>query len=154
LVSRARGEEKSKIIALDAGADDYLTKPFGVGELLARIRVALRHAARMDDTSAPITTYQFGHIRVDLAERRVFANEKEVKLTKLEFDLLALLVRNGGKVLTHRYLLKEVWGPGAVDEPHYVRVFMANLRKKLERNPSRPEYLLTEQGVGYRLKFH
>lgn len=153
IVLSARGEEKSKIIALDAGADDYLTKPFGVGELLARIRVAVRHAARMDDTSDPITTYQFGHIQVDLAERRVFADEKEVKLTKLEFDLLALLVRNGGKVLTHRYLLKEVWGPGAADEPHYVRVFMANLRKKLERNPSRPEYLLTEQGVGYRLKF-
>ena len=122
-----------KVEALNAGADDYLTKPFGVGELLARIRVALRHAARISDEGRETTTFRFGHVRGDLAERRVFFNEEEVKLTKLEFDLLATLVRNPGKVLTHRYLLKEVWGPYAVDEPHYVRVFMANLRKKLER---------------------
>ena len=152
IVLSARGEEKSKIIALDAGADDYLTKPFGVGELLARIRVALRHAGRVENEGAETTAFQFGHVRGDLADRRVFADDEEVKLTKLEFDLLTLLVRNAGKVLTHRYLLKEVWGPHAVDEPHYIRVFMANLRKKLERNPSRPEFLLTEQGVGYRLK--
>lgn len=151
IILSARGEEKSKIIALDAGADDYLTKPFGVGELLARIRVALRHAARIDEESGQ-TTFQFGHVRGDLTLRRVFADEAEVKLTKLEFDLLAQLVQNAGKVLTHRYLLKEVWGPHAIDEPHYVRVFMANLRKKLERDPSRPEYLITEQGVGYRLR--
>jgi two-component system KDP operon response regulator KdpE len=154
IVLSARGEEKSKILALDAGADDYLTKPFGVGELLARIRVALRHAARLQTGAAETTTFEFGRVRVDLAARRVFAGGAEVKLTKLEFDLLALLVRNAGKVLTHRYLLKEVWGPHAVEEPHYVRVFMANLRKKLEANPSRPEHLLTEQGVGYRLKDH
>lgn len=152
IILSARGEEQSKVKALDAGADDYLTKPFGVGELLARIRVALRHAARIGDEGKETTAFRFGPIHGDLAERRVFVNDEEVKLTKLEFDLLAMLVRNPGKVLTHRYLLKEVWGPYAVDEPHYVRVFMANLRKKLERDPSRPEYLLTEQGVGYRLK--
>lgn len=152
IILSARGEEQSKVMALDAGADDYLTKPFGVGELLARIRVALRHAVRIGDEGRETTAFRFGPIHGDLAERRVFVNDDEVKLTKIEFDLLAILVRNPGKVLTHRYLLKEVWGPYAVDEPHYVRVFMANLRKKLERNPSRPEHLLTEQGVGYRLQ--
>jgi two-component system KDP operon response regulator KdpE len=152
IVLSARGEEKSKIIALDAGADDYLTKPFGVGELLARIRVALRHACRVDGGASESTAFQFGRVHGDLADRRVFVGDEEVKLTKIEFDLLSLLVRNAGKVLTHRFLLKEVWGPDAVDEPHYVRVFMANLRKKLERDPSRPEHLVTEQGVGYRLK--
>jgi two-component system KDP operon response regulator KdpE len=152
IVLSARGEEKGKIAALDAGADDYVTKPFGIGELLARMRVALRHANRRETGAGETTAFQFGGVHGDLAERRVFADENEVKLTKIEFDLLALLVRNSGKVLTHRFLLKEVWGPDAVNEPHYVRVFMANLRKKLERDPSRPEYLLTEQGVGYRLK--
>jgi two-component system, OmpR family, KDP operon response regulator KdpE len=152
IILSARGEEQSKIVALNAGADDYLTKPFGVGELLARIRVALRHAARIGGQGPETTAFRFGPVRGDLAERRVFVNDEEVKLTKIEFDLLALLVQHAGKVLTHRFLLKEVWGPHTVDESHYVRVFMANLRKKLERNPSRPEYLLTEQGVGYRLK--
>jgi two-component system KDP operon response regulator KdpE len=152
IILSARGEEQSKIVALNAGADDYLTKPFGVGELLARIRVALRHAARIGGSGTETTTFRFGHVRGDLAERRVFVDDEEVRLTKIEFDLLALLVQHAGKVLTHRFLLKEVWGPHTVDESHYVRVFMANLRKKLERNPSRPEYLLTEQGVGYRLK--
>ncbi|MEO8495404.1 MAG: response regulator [Planctomycetota bacterium] len=152
IVLSARGEEKSKIMALDAGADDYLAKPFGVGELMARIRVALRHANRVNNGAGETTTFRFGRVHGDLADRRVFLDEEEVKLTKIEFDLLSLLVRNSGKVLTHRFLLKEVWGPDAVNEPHYVRVFMANLRKKLEGNPSRPEYLLTEQGVGYRLK--
>jgi two-component system KDP operon response regulator KdpE len=152
IILSARGEERSKILALDAGADDYLTKPFGVGELLARIRVALRHASRIHSAGVEKTTFQFGHVQVDLAARKVLLDGKEIRLTKLEFDLLALLVRNAGKVLTHRYLLKEVWGPHAVEEPHYVRVFMANLRKKLEHNPSRPKYLLTEQGVGYRLR--
>jgi two-component system KDP operon response regulator KdpE len=152
IVLSARGEERSKIAALDAGADDYLTKPFSVGELLARIRVALRHAARLnapDETEQ--TVCRFGAAEVDLAARRVFRDGQEVKLTKLEFDLLAVLVRNAGKVLTHRFLLKQVWGPQAVHEPHYVRVFMSNLRRKLEENPQRPKHLLTEQGVGYRL---
>jgi two-component system KDP operon response regulator KdpE len=152
VVLSAHGEEKSKIAALDAGADDYLTKPFSVGELLARIRVALRHAARLNEPGhAEQTDFEFGPVRVDLAARRVFRHGQEVKLTRLEFDLLAVLVRNVGKVLTHRYLLKEVWGPTAVGENHYVRVFMANLRKKLEDDPQRPRFLLTEQGVGYRL---
>ena len=152
IVLSARGEEKSKIIALDAGADDYLAKPFGVGELLARIRVALRHAARIKRDGPEQTSFQTGPLRVDFVSRQALVDGNEVKLTKIEFDLLAILCRNAGKVLTHRYLLKEVWGPGAVDEPHYVRVFMGNLRKKLEKTPSRPQYLLTEQGVGYRLK--
>lgn len=151
IVLSARGEEKSKIIALDAGADDYVTKPFGVGELLARIRAALRHTTNRSGEQAP-TQIEFGDIRVDLAARRVFKSGAEVKLTKTEFDLLALLCQNAGKVLTHRYLLREVWGPDAVSEPHYVRVFMANLRKKLEQNAARPRFLLTEQGVGYRLQ--
>ena len=151
IVLSARGEEKSKIDALDAGADDYLTKPFGVGELLARIRGALRRAAR---PAAEVDghTFNFGNVNGDLAQRRVFVGEDEVKLTKLEFDLLALLVRHRDRVLTHQFLLKEVWGPGSANEPHYVRVFMANLRKKLEADPSRPQYLITEQGIGYRLQ--
>jgi two-component system KDP operon response regulator KdpE len=152
IVLSARGAEQSKISALDAGADDYLTKPFGVGELLARMRVALRHAARIDGDGPEIEEFKAGPLCINLAKRRVLRDGVEVKLTKIEFDLLAVLVRNAGKVLTHRQLLKEVWGPHAVHEPHYVRVFMANLRKKLEHNPGRPELLLTEQGVGYRLR--
>jgi two-component system KDP operon response regulator KdpE len=151
IVLSARGEERSKIQALDAGADDYLTKPFGVGELLARIRSDLRRAARPAGAGED-HTFRFGQVHGDLATRQVFVDRIEVKLTKLEFDLLALLVRNRGRVLTHQYLLKEVWGQGSANEPHYVRVFMANLRKKLEPNPSRPQYLLTEQGIGYRLR--
>ncbi len=152
VILSARGQEPDKIRALDAGADDYLTKPFGVGELLARLRAALRRAARIASaTGREQTTFTFGHVRVDLAARRVFADDGEVKLTKLEFDLLQTLVQHAGKVLTHSFLLKAVWGPHAAQERHYVRVFMANLRKKLERNPARPEFLLTEQGVGYRL---
>ncbi len=151
IVLSARGEEKSKIEALDAGADDYLTKPFGIGELLARIRSALRRAAR-PSAEGEDHTFRFGKVHGDLAARRVFVEQDEVKLTKLEFDLLALLVRNRDRVLTHQYLLKEVWGPGSANEPHYVRVFMANLRKKLEEDPSRPQFLITEQGIGYRLQ--
>ena len=153
VVISARGEEASKIAALDAGADDYPTKPFGVGELLARIRVALRHATRpaAGGVDASVTV---GDVRIDLAGRTVTKAGVEVKLTKIEFDLLAVLARNVGRVVTHRQLLKEAWGPHAVHEPHYVRVFMANLRKKLEHNPSRPELLITEQGVGYRLREH
>jgi two-component system KDP operon response regulator KdpE len=152
VVISARGEEASKIAALDAGADDYLTKPFGVGELLARIRVALRHAATSRGDGPPQTNVQAGDVAIDLTGRIVTKGGAEVKLTKIEFDLLAVLARNVGKVITHRQLLKEVWGPHAVQEPHYVRVFMATLRKKLERNPGRPELLITEQGVGYRLR--
>ncbi|MBA4106192.1 MAG: DNA-binding response regulator [Pirellula sp.] len=152
VVISARGEEASKIAALDAGADDYLTKPFGVGELLARMRVALRHASRPSGDGALDAPLTVGDLRIDLTGRTVTKGGVEVKLTKIEFDLLAALARNLGRVVTHRQLLKEVWGPHAVHEPHYVRVFMANLRKKLERNPSRPELLITEQGVGYRFR--
>lgn len=152
IVLSARGEEKSKLSAFDAGADDYLTKPFGVGELLARIRVALRHAARGDGNAHDAAVVTVGPLRIDIAARRVFRDEQEVELTKTEFDLLALLARHTGKVLTHRQLLKEVWGPHAANQSHYVRVVMGHLRRKLEHNPSQPEYLITEQGVGYRLQ--
>jgi two-component system KDP operon response regulator KdpE len=152
IVISARGQEDAKIKALDAGADDYLTKPFGVGELLARIRVALRHAAKMQSNEPQQGVVNVGDLAIDLESHIVTKSGVEIKLTKIEFDLLAVLTRNLGKVVTHRQLLKEVWGPHALEEPHYVRVFMANLRKKLETNPSRPEVLLTEQGVGYRLR--
>lgn len=152
LVLSAREQEREKVAALDAGADDFLTKPFGVGELLARLRVALRHRARMAGVEGhEASVYECADIRVDLAARRVFREGTEIHLTKLEFDLLAVLIRHAGKVLTHRFLLKEVWGPGQMQETHYLRVFVANLRKKLERETARPRILLTEPGVGYRL---
>jgi two-component system KDP operon response regulator KdpE len=151
LILSARDQEKDKITALDAGADDYLMKPFGIGELLARIRVALRHAARLNANEPPQTTFEAGSLKVDLASRRVFRDGKEVKLTKLEYELLLRLIQHAGKVLTHRFLLKEVWGSHFVQETHYLRVFMASLCKKLEDDPARPKWLLTEQGVGYRL---
>jgi two-component system KDP operon response regulator KdpE len=150
IVLSARGQEGDKIQALDAGADDYLTKPFGTGELLARMRVALRHGTRTADGGD--TAFETGDLRVDLAARRVFVGEREVRLTRNEYNLLAVLVKHAGKVLTHRQLLKEVWGPGAVDQSHYLRVYMGQLRHKLEVEPARPRYLLTETGVGYRLK--
>jgi two-component system, OmpR family, KDP operon response regulator KdpE len=151
IVLSARGQEHDKIEALDAGADDYLTKPFGVGELLARIRVAVRKQARAGD-GAPGAVFRSGGLSVDLAARRVMVDEREVRLTRTEFNLLAMLVKNAGRVLTHRQLLRDVWGPGAVGQPHYVRVYMGQLRHKLEADPARPRYLQTEVGVGYRLK--
>jgi two-component system KDP operon response regulator KdpE len=152
VILSARGDEAAKVDALDCGADDYLTKPFGVGELLARIRVALRHAALVPSTGGAAAVLVAGDLQIDLEGRVVTKGGAEVKLTKIEFDLLAALARHAGKVVTHRQLLKDVWGPHAVQESHYVRVFMANLRKKLEDNPSRPALLVTEQGVGYRLR--
>ncbi|HTT69381.1 MAG TPA: response regulator [Gemmatimonadales bacterium] len=149
IVISARGREQDKIAALDAGADDYLTKPFGLGELLARLRVALRHVAE-DGGAEPV--FVVGDLKVDLGARLVFRREREVHLTPIEYKLLATLVRHAGKVLTHRLLLKEVWGPNAVEHTHYVRVYMTQLRHKLEDDPSRPKYLVTESGVGYRLK--
>jgi two-component system KDP operon response regulator KdpE len=149
IVLSARGREQDKIQALDAGADDYLTKPFGVGELLARIRVAVRNASRVGATADHLL--ETGDLHVDLAARRVTRAGKEIHLTRTEFNLLAVLARNAGKVLTHRQLLREVWGPGAT-EPHYVRVYMAQLRHKLEPDAAEPRYLLTETGVGYRLR--
>jgi two-component system KDP operon response regulator KdpE len=152
LVLSARGQEQDKVAALDAGADDYLTKPFGIGELLARLRVALRHAAQLRGTGgAEQTRFSVGDLEIDLLGRRVTVAGREVHLTKLEYRLLTTLARHAGKVLTHRFLLKEVWGPQQVAETHYLRVFVANLRRKIEPDPNRQRYLLTEQGVGYRL---
>lgn len=150
IVLTARGQEQQKIEALDAGADDYVTKPFGVGELMARIRVALRHAARPSGEGGE-EVFASGALRVDLARRRVFLSDREVHLTPIEYKLLTTLIRYAGKVVTHRQLLKEVWGPLHVKEAHYIRVYMRQLRNKLEENPARPRYLLTELGVGYRL---
>ena len=150
IVLSARDQEQQKIMALDHGADDYLTKPFSTGELLARMRVALRHAARPTGEQDS-STFSTGELRVDLAARRVFATGQEVHLTPLEYKLLTTLIRHAGKVLTHRMLLKEVWGPHHLQETHYLRVFMASLRRKIESDPAQPQYLLTEPGVGYRL---
>ena len=152
IILSARDQEKDKVIALDRGADDYLSKPFGVDELLARIRVALRHQARISGRLAGATTrFSVGDLTVDLEARRVFVRGQEAHLTPIEYPLLTTFVQYAGKVLTHRFLLKEVWGPGYAEETHYLRVFTANLRRKLEVDPARPRYLLTEQGVGYRL---
>ena len=150
IVVSARGKEQDKVIALDAGADDYLTKPFGVSELLARVRVVLRHLATADRRTGE-SLFESGDLKVDLGRRDVRVNGQTVHLTPNEFKLLAVLIKNVGKVLTHRQLLKEVWGPGSGDETHYLRVYMNQLRQKLEADASRPKHLLTEPGVGYRL---
>jgi two-component system KDP operon response regulator KdpE len=151
VVLSARGKEKDKVEALDAGADDYLTKPFGVEELLARVRVALRHAARAGSPDAE-PVFRHDDLEVDLANRRVSVAGREVHLTPIEYRLLATLVKHAGKVLTHRQILVEVWGPNAEFEHQYLRVYMNQLRHKLEAEPARPRYLVTETGVGYRLK--
>lgn len=149
IVISARGKEEDKVRALDAGADDYLTKPFGIGELLARLRVALRHAVR---TESGASEFHVGDVKVDLARRQVTKAGAEVHLTPIEFKLLTTLIKYEGKVITHRQLLKEVWGPGSGEQTQYLRVYMGQLRHKLEQNPSRPQFLTTEPGVGYRLK--
>jgi len=148
IVLSARGQEGDKVRALDAGADDYLTKPFGTAELLARLRVALRHASRI--AAEPEEVVRAGDLEIDLGRRRVTKSGEEVRLTVLEYKLLATLARHPGRVLTHRQLLKEVWGPNAVEQTHYLRVYMAQLRRKLEDDPARPKRLVTEPGVGYR----
>ena len=147
LIISVRGQENDKIAALDAGADDYVTKPFGVGELLARMRVALRHT--VPDTEEPV--FVAGDLAVDLARREVRLGGLEVQLTPTEYDLLRVLVTHAGKVLTHRQLLREVWGIGYEQETHMLRVNISNLRRKLELDPTRPRYIRTEPGVGYRL---
>jgi len=147
IILSARDQEEQKIAALDGGADDYLTKPFGTGELLARMRTALRHA---HGGSPESSTVCIGDLRVDLGARRVFCRDKPVHLTPLEYKLLVTMVKHAGKVLTHRFLLREVWGPENSQENHYLRVFVASLRRKLELDPTQPRYILTEQGVGYR----
>ncbi|NTV36461.1 MAG: response regulator [Anaerolineaceae bacterium] len=148
IILSVRNQEQVKIEALDAGADDYLTKPFGVGELLARIRVVMRRVVTPDGN--PV--YQVGELTIDLARHRVTVSSKEVVLTPTEFDLLKELAQNAGKVLTHRHLIHQVWGTVYEDEDRLLRVNIANLRKKIEVNPSKPEYLVTELGVGYRLR--
>jgi two-component system KDP operon response regulator KdpE len=151
IVISARGREEDKVKALDLGADDYLTKPFGIDELLARIRVALRHAATPPGAT-PEPIFESGDLKVDLPSRRVWRAGVEVRLTPTEYKLLVTLVRHAGKVLTHRMLLKEVWGANYSDQAHYVRVYLAQLRHKIEADPARPRLLLTEPGVGYRLR--
>ena len=150
IVLSARGQERDKVTALDAGADDYVSKPFGAGELLARIRVALRHAAGASHEGEE-AAFKVGDLEVDQLRRHVTMRGAEVKLTPIEYKLLTTLVRHAGKVVTHQQLLREVWGPSHDDQAHYVRVYMAHLRHKLETEPARPRYLLTEPGVGYRL---
>ena len=147
IVLSARTEESDKIAALDAGADDYLSKPFGIGELQARLRVALRRNAGVQQ-SDPLVS--FSDIQVDLANRRIVRAGEELHLTPIEFRLLAVLLNNHGKVLTQRQLLSQVWGPNAVEHSHYLRIYMGHLRQKLEAEPARPRHLLTETGIGYR----
>ena len=151
IVISARGQEEDKVKALDVGADDYLTKPFGTSELMARIRVALRHASRSkEESNQPLL--RVGDLEIDLDRRRVVVAGKEVHLTPNEYKLLAYLMKHAGKVLTHRQLLKEVWGAAYATQTHYLRVYMVQLRHKLEADAARPRYLVTEPGVGYRLK--
>jgi two-component system KDP operon response regulator KdpE len=149
IILSARSQESDKIAALDAGADDYLVKPFSVGELLARIRVALRHISSTENTEQGVFTVD--DLKVDLLHRSVTVSDIEVHLTQIEYRLLIVLIKHAGKVLTHHMLLNEVWGPNYVERAHYLRIYMGNLRHKLEKDPARPRFLLTEVGVGYRL---
>jgi two-component system KDP operon response regulator KdpE len=148
IVLSVRDSEKDKVAALDKGADDYLTKPFGIEELLARVRVALRHSTRTKGSQTG--TVKAGALTIDLAWHQVTRNGEEVKLTATEFSLLAYLAANRGRVLTHQSILTQVWGPADADHTEYLRVYMRQLRKKLEEDPERPQHILTEPGVGYR----
>jgi two-component system, OmpR family, KDP operon response regulator KdpE len=150
LILSARGQDHDKVAALDAGADDYLTKPFSLPELLARIRVASRHAEERGDKKE--ATFETGDLRIDLANRTVTLAGNEVRLTPIEYKFLATLARKAGRVLTYQQLLKDVWGPRYLTHKQYLHVYMGHLRNKLERQPSKPRFLVTEPGVGYRLK--
>jgi len=150
IIVSARTHEEDKVFAFESGADDYLTKPFGVKELVARMRVALRHAAKGIADAAPVL--EFGQLKIDVERRVVTVAGREVHLTPIEYKCLVLLARNAGKVLTHGQILRELWGPAYSGETHYVRVRMAELRKKLESDPTQPRILLTEPGIGYRLR--
>jgi two-component system KDP operon response regulator KdpE len=151
LVVSARGQEDSKVKALDGGADDYITKPFGAAELMARLRVALRHAAESRDVPSAIVRLGT-EVEIDLVRRLVRVRGAEVHLTPIEYKLLTALVKHAGMVMTHRQLLERVWGPGHAHQMQYLRVYMTQLRHKLESNPARPQLLITEPGIGYRLK--
>jgi two-component system, OmpR family, KDP operon response regulator KdpE len=151
IVLSAREQEQDKIKALDAGADDYLTKPFGAGELLARIRVALRHKVMGQSTTGE-PVFVLDNLRVEMSQRQVFLNEQEVHLTPIEYKLLTVLIQNAGRVVTHTNLLREVWGPPYSKETQYLRVYMTQLRHKLESDPARPRFLINEPGIGYRLR--
>ena len=148
LVLSARIQEHEKVKALDAGADDYLTKPFGTAELMARMRVLLR---RLSQSDANTPTFSFGDVRIDLSLRKVTKANEEIHLSPIEYQLLNILLTNSGKVVTHRQLLKEVWGGQHTEDNHYLRIYMGHLRQKLEDDPTQPKFLLTETGVGYRL---
>lgn len=151
IVLTAREKEQDKVIALDKGADDYLTKPFGIAELLARIRVALRHYAQSaGEDQEPV--FENGSLKIDFVARQVFVNKKEIHLTPIEYKLLSLLAKHAGKVLTQKQILKEIWGPNSTDQNLYLRVHMHQLRHKIEENPARPKWLINEPGVGYRMK--
>jgi len=149
IVLSARVDERDKIEALDGGADDYLTKPFGIGELLARVRAASRR--HQEAGAAPDAVFEFGDVKIDLSHRTVEKRGAQIHLTPTEYRLLTLLIANAGKVLTHRQILREVWGPSHSEDGHYVRVYMGHLRQKLEDDPAQPKHILTETAVGYRL---
>lgn len=151
IVISAREQEGDKIKALDRGADDYLTKPFGAGELIARIRVALRHAAPKSRDQGE-AVFVADDLRIDFLKRQVYCKNREIHLTPIEYRLLTVLVRNADRVMTHRQILKEVWGPLYVEQTHYLRVFMNQLRKKIETDSARPRFLLNEPSIGYRFK--
>ncbi len=151
IIISAREQERDKVRALDAGADDYLTKPFGADELLARIRVSLRHLARQESGQEDVI-FDTGKLRIDFSKRQVLRNGEEVHLTPIEYSLLTILIRHADKVVTHAQLLREVWGPRHANQVQYLRVYMAQLRQKLEDDPARPVYFLNESGIGYRFR--
>ncbi|MBB6214180.1 two-component system KDP operon response regulator KdpE [Anaerosolibacter carboniphilus] len=152
IVVSARGQEREKVEALDSGADDYITKPFGISELLARLRVSLRHIYRPEsEPKACMSEFILGDLKINFEKRIVSLNNEEIHLTPIEYKLLTLLSRHAGKVLTHNFILKEVWGSMIGNETQSLRVFMASLRRKIEKEPAQPRYILTEVGVGYRM---
>lgn len=149
IILSARERELDKVLALDNGADDYITKPFGVGELMARVRSALRRGSLESESS---TLYQCNGLAVDIERRRVVLHGEELKLTPKEYDILSMLVRHAGRVVTHQFLLREIWGPTYTSETHYLRVYVGQLRQKIEKDPAQPRYIQTEPGVGYRMQ--